>query len=162
MACKYLTIFLSLLILKFFLLKLTHSQIMIGKQLDKNGYQNANVWNVREVKHIYEVPLETLSRLHLGWNACSPPAGLAVCVFPPLALNMLKPARNVCVGPSPLWFPQRFIVRREYQNLKWFHSYVFKNVSPKQNFIQIFKFLKIGGSSSATIMDEAPWKEEQC
>ena len=64
----------------------------------------------------------------------------AEAAFPPLALTMLKPARNVWVGHSQLWFPQRFIVRREYSNLKWFHSYVLRNASPKENFIHIFKY----------------------
>jgi hypothetical protein len=115
----------------------------IGNQ---NGYLNAKVWNVREVKHIYEVLLQNQFRLHSGWTACSQPAGLARCVLPPPALAMLKPARNVWVGHNPFWFPRLLIVRHGYSNLKRC-SYIFKRmyVSPKENSIQIFYFFRNWG-----------------
>jgi len=62
MLCKYVALFLFVFIL------LSHTKIKIFtnmalKQLGKNGYQNASVWNVWKGKQIHEVLLETPSGL---------------------------------------------------------------------------------------------------
>lgn len=96
---------------------------MALEQLGKNGCQNSSVWNFRKRKQIYEVLLETLSGLLLLQKARRP----NWLNLPQIGLALLKLARKVWVGRSPLWSPQRLeSFEREYLNFKLFHLYSFK------------------------------------
>lgn len=122
MFCQYFTLFWFMFVLKLQLLKLEHSQIWLQKQLGENSYQNASIWNVGKGKHMYELLLEMLSRLHWQQPTCK---HSLVSLLPP-SLALLPPARRVWVGCSLLWSAQYLRVRREYSNWEWFHCHSFK------------------------------------
>jgi len=82
MPCKYLTFFFFMFISKLQLLKLKHSQILISKQLGRNGYQHSSIWNVRKVN----IHTKSSFKPFLGFSACSLACNLPVAVFPPLGL----------------------------------------------------------------------------
>jgi hypothetical protein len=99
--------------------KIITSTNMALKITRSNGYQNTSDWNPRKSEQICEV-LETLIGTH-WYNSVPLPGSLPLL---PLAMSLLTTARNFWEGESP--FALLFSVRREYFNLKWVHSFFFK------------------------------------
>ena len=120
------------------------------KLLGKSGYQRASVWNVRNGEHIYDIHLDTLPGLQ--WlQPAHQPAKLAKS---PTIQHWCGEATAQRLGRAqPAVISAALTVCCEYLNLKWFHSYSFKECTYllTKTFIQIFNllFLKISGRAAA-------------